>query len=128
MNAPSSTIDQRVIQLLPRLSSDNDGEVVATVRAINRLLSKADTDWHDFCERCTAQLSEHGGQTLPSSTANLTAFLIESERRLYGCEPDFVRNLHAQLVSDPEWQPSAKQLRWLNRIYARVSSGVHHGN
>ena len=37
-------------KLVPRLASDADGEVVATVRAIDRTLRGAGCDWHDLTE------------------------------------------------------------------------------
>jgi hypothetical protein len=35
-------------KLIPRLASDHDGEVVATVRAIDRALRTRGADWHDL--------------------------------------------------------------------------------
>lgn len=38
-------------QLVPMLSSDQDGEVLATVRAIGRMLKKEGSDWHQLAAR-----------------------------------------------------------------------------
>jgi hypothetical protein len=47
---PSSIAD-----LIRRLSTNFDGEVVATVRAIDRKLKAAGCDWHDLARVATAQ-------------------------------------------------------------------------
>ena len=47
-------IADRLGKLIPRLASDHDGEVVATVSAIGRTLQGAGLDWHDLSERVTA--------------------------------------------------------------------------
>lgn len=39
-------IATKLAKLLPRLGSEHDGEIVATVRAIGRTLSAAGLDWH----------------------------------------------------------------------------------
>ena len=38
----------KLAKLLPRLGSEHDGEVVATVRAIDRTLTAAGLDWHSL--------------------------------------------------------------------------------
>ncbi len=44
-------IAERLGKLIPRLASDHDGEVVATVAAIGRTLQGAGLDWHDLAKR-----------------------------------------------------------------------------
>ncbi len=46
-------IAERLGKLIPRLASDHDGEVVATVTAIGRTLQGARLDWHDLAKRVT---------------------------------------------------------------------------
>ena len=43
-----TAIAQTIGKLIPRLASDHDGEVVATARAIERLLKAGGRDWHDL--------------------------------------------------------------------------------
>ncbi len=45
----------RLSKLLPRLASDQPGEVVATVAAIGRTLAGAKLDWHDLTARLTGE-------------------------------------------------------------------------
>lgn len=41
-------IPKQILKLIPKLASDNDGEVVATVKAIGRVLKSDELDWHDL--------------------------------------------------------------------------------
>src|SRR5262245_32562183 len=38
----------KLAKLIPRLSSDKDGEVLGAARAIGRVLASAEADWHDL--------------------------------------------------------------------------------
>ena len=44
-----------VARLIPRLGSPFDGEILATVRAIERTLKSQKLDWHDIAAAVTAQ-------------------------------------------------------------------------
>ena len=44
-------IAERLGKLIPRLASDHDGEVTATVSAISKTLQGAGLDWHDLAKR-----------------------------------------------------------------------------
>jgi hypothetical protein len=43
-----------IAQLLPRLGSNFDGEIIATVKAIQRVLHSSSMDWHDLTKAITA--------------------------------------------------------------------------
>lgn len=43
-------VSAKLEKLIPMLSSDRDGEVVAAVRAIGRTLQSAGADWHDLAK------------------------------------------------------------------------------
>jgi hypothetical protein len=45
MTAPALPIE-KITAMLPRLASDHDGEIVATAKAIGRVLKGAGADWH----------------------------------------------------------------------------------
>jgi len=53
MTAPFafSGIAEKLGKLIPRLASDHDGEITATVAAIGRTLATARLDWHDLAQR-----------------------------------------------------------------------------
>jgi hypothetical protein len=50
--APSRDIepDYKVGKLIPLLGSDNPGEILSTVAAIDRRLKATNRDWHDLAE------------------------------------------------------------------------------
>ncbi len=50
---PSPAI-AKIQKLIPRLASDADGEIIATVRAIGRALKSHKRDWHDLAAALTA--------------------------------------------------------------------------
>lgn len=56
MSGPANIrpVASKLAALLPRLASGHDGEVVATVRAIARVLETAGADWHDLTAVLTA--------------------------------------------------------------------------
>jgi hypothetical protein len=55
MSAASfGAIAERIAQIIPRLGSDHDGEVVATAAAIGRVLKSAGADWHDLVDAVKA--------------------------------------------------------------------------
>ncbi len=49
-----ATIADRLGKLLPRLASEHDGEIIATVDAIRRTLTGAGLDLHDLAQRAAA--------------------------------------------------------------------------
>lgn len=64
-NFPQPVADM-LAKLLPRLASDQDGEVVATANAIRRTLGSAGLDLHDLAKRVAAT-SEPFKFTLPDN-------------------------------------------------------------
>src|SRR5580704_7883080 len=44
-----------IAQLIPRLASEYDGEVIGTARAIDRVLKSQGLDWHDFAAAVAPQ-------------------------------------------------------------------------
>ena len=54
-------IAAKLAKLLPRLGSEHEGEVVATVRAIDRILTAAGLDWHSL----SAAIEASVGRTRP---------------------------------------------------------------
>ena len=46
-----AAVAERLGKLIPRLASDHEGEVIATVAAIGRTLTGAGLDWHDLAKR-----------------------------------------------------------------------------
>jgi len=98
-------------KLIPRLASDHDGEVVATVRAIMRVLKTAGLDLHDLAR--VIKLPGAGDGDEPDWRTLLRAcraHMDELTRR----EVKFIESLS-------RWRgaPTEKQRAWLAAIYDR---------
>jgi len=112
-------IAPKLTKLLPLLGSDKDGEVLATVSAIARLLSGAGLDWHDL-----AALIEHGYQTPARPQANgprwqdmAKDLLARGSFVLRDAEREFLESM-------AHWPtaPTEKQSDWLQNIAERVQA------
>jgi len=112
-------IAPKLTKLLPLLGSDKDGEVLATVSAIGRLLSTAHLDWHDL-----AALIEHGYATPARPQTNgprwqdmAKDLLARGSFVLRDAERDFLESM-------AHWPtaPSDKQTEWLQSISDRVQA------
>ncbi|MCO5132450.1 MAG: hypothetical protein M9932_18165 [Xanthobacteraceae bacterium] len=104
MNA-LAPVAPKLAKLIPRLASDHDGEVVATVRAIRRTLESAGLDLHALA----AGLD--GGGTSgrePNTWQELAAWCRNTgQHRLSLKEFVFVADMADRLILDAE--PSEKQ-------------------
>lgn len=106
-------VASRLGLLIPRLASNHDGEVINTVRAIERTLRAGGRDLHDLARTLVAA-------TMPAPAPPPWQSLVRECRRHIGAlsakERDFVVSLSA-------WrgEPSAKQLAWLQTIHDRIA-------
>jgi hypothetical protein len=108
---------EKLALLIPRLASDFDGEVVATVQAIRRLLRAGGHDLHDLARVVAngAYIAEnHGGELTERLKKLLDARLTDWER-------EFVTSVLRQ-TERAGFTLSAKQQAVLNRIL-----GERHG-
>lgn len=97
-------------KLIPRLASEHDGEIVATAKAIERVLKSCGFDWHDLA----AAVSQPATQ--PSSDWRRTAcYCAGQASRLSNRELDFIASL-------AQWrgEPTEKQQKWLRDIAERL--------
>ena len=100
----------QLAKLIPRLASNHDGEVVATARAIERVLKSGGFDWHDLAAVvCTSPPP-------PKSWRSLARFCADRWRLLSERELNFI----SVLATYRDRAPSEKQMRWLNAIAARL--------
>ena|SRR5829696_8268121 len=120
----------KLAKLFPRLASDYDGEVIATVRAIGRALLSAGLDFHALAGALTriSDLTGTGGNgpTWPSSEPQTWQEVARwcrnhDQSRLTPKERQFVRDLAARLVCNG--MPTEAQARWLRSIYAKLTTG-----
>jgi hypothetical protein len=109
-------------KLIPLLSSDKDGEVIATVGAIDRTLKSAGYDWFDL-----VKVIEIGGKQLtrpdryvervdaPITELDMARFALGNIGNLSESEGEFVRSVIRLLAYGNVLSP--KQSRWLMAIY-----------
>lgn len=118
----------KIAKLIPRLATNHDGEVVATVRAIERTLKSAGFDFHTLAHALEEEPQEKvvvvyrdrpKNATDPDTWAEVAKWCRENDReRLSPKEREFVRDMAARLVCDGE--PTEKQAAWLRAIYAKL--------
>jgi hypothetical protein len=110
-----------ISKLIPRLASDHDGDVLATVAAIRRTLAANGSDLHDLarlvaCTPRTARTNQNHGRDLdPLAMARvcLNSGVLYTDRAL-----KFLTDVeHLGRRGCPL---SSKQLEWLTALYARA--------
>ena len=109
-------------KLVPRLSSPADGEVVATVRAIDRALRGAGLDWHDLARtlRAGAALSAPSLRERDADLGTVAAWCLHNGAgRLNWKEHDFIQTIATRLSRGGS--TSEKQRVWLWAIHDRIS-------
>jgi len=125
--AALALVAPKLAKLIPLLSSDKDGEVVATARAIGRTLKNAGLDFHTLAHALeepepkvvVIYRDRPSATTEPDTWAALAKWCRDNDRgALNPKEREFVRDLAPRLVCDGE--PSEKQAAWLRAIYAKL--------
>ncbi len=73
-----------IAQLLPRLGSNFDGEIIATAKAIERVLHSSSMDWHDLTRAITAPapLPRQPSRAESAESAEMRAWLEAVSRIL----------------------------------------------
>ncbi len=120
--------------IIPRLSTEHDGEVVASIRAIDRMLRSAGCDWHDL-----AAAIERGGvrpvpakparepapqRTAPLRWADVPAWDRGSTLALLRRLPvlsEWEISFLDSLLSRSPWNLSEKQIGIVDRLMARAA-------
>ncbi len=117
-------ISEKLTILIPRLGSDRDGEIVATVKAIGRQLSKNGSDWHDLAARLTAPAMAHhpepdadyGGV---SSCREALDWIVAHDAGLLSMkEARFIHDMRRNLA---RWgRPTPKQADWIDALLEKT--------
>jgi hypothetical protein len=106
-------------RLIPRLASQQDGEIIATVRAIGRTLRGAGLDWHDIAAAIAPAPERPRWRSETENWGELANWCrFNGAGRLSLKEAKFVADMSCLLVLGGE--PSPKQAEWLRAIYARL--------
>lgn len=111
-------------KLIPRLATDHDGEVVATVRAIQRTLKAAGLDFHDLAGALTKSTrpswaEEDRATAEPEDWRELVRWCANRVRQLNPREADFVCTIYSKACSRG-LPPTVKQIAWLEAIAAKL--------
>jgi hypothetical protein len=106
---------RKLADLLPRLDSDQAGEVVATAAAIGRVLRSSGHDWHDLSALI---LSAPVPEGRPSDDTPDWQIMVETALRLQLWRSDWERDF---LHGLQQWtgEPTEKQRVVLQRIFDR---------
>ena len=123
MNQQQDLPIEKLKALIPRLASTHDGEVVATARAIERILQRFGCDWHDLVSviapapAAKQQRPDFEDSVSWRSTAE---FCADRAVRLSDKEQKFVFDLLAH------WRGglTVKQAAWLERIAMRLGASA----
>ena len=124
-------------KLIPRLGSPRDAEVVATARAIERVLKSADLDLHDLNAAITAASPVGPSasawpqpprspsdpprwQSLDPAMKVMALDYILDAPYLTAWEREFTRHIHAVLQTRPHTSLTAKQVEVLDRLLAKI--------
>jgi hypothetical protein len=119
-------IGPKLAKLIPLLSSDKDGEVVATARAIERTLRAEGCDWHDLASAVTREpetriIYINPPEPEPRDWCELARWSRDhDDDRLNTKERSFVNDMANRLVCGGD--PTEKQAAWLRSIYAKLRS------
>ena len=120
----------KLSKLIPMLSTDQDGELVAAARAIGRALQGVGLDFHDLAHAFdTPRIVErvvYRDRPVPTKPADappetwgeLAQWLKIRSRKLQQHEADFIRDMAAQAWISRE--PSEKQKNWMRSLYSKL--------
>ncbi len=116
----------KLARLIPRLASDHDGEVVATVHAIKRTLASAGLDLHDLAgalerepETRTVIVYRDHESGEPKTWRELAQWCQRNDAgRLKPHERTFITDMASRLVLNGE--PTEKQAAWLRALYRKL--------
>ena len=114
----------KLSKLIPLLSSDQDGEVIATVRAIGRTLNNAGLDLHDLAKAVATSKAiavyASGSGPAPDPAAktlrDIAVWLRAHVNHRMNCkERKFVAEMTTRLTAGA--RASTKQENWLRSLY-----------
>lgn len=119
----SVELRNKLAKLIPRLSSPHEGEIVATVSAIERTLASNGCDFHDLtaavCNEATQTVVdfERGPAMYPAAQLRpIIEMLLDRRARFTNRAVDFLSSLHMRCTEYSQVRLSEKQLTWLEDL------------
>jgi hypothetical protein len=95
-----TVVTPKLSKLIPRLASDHDGEVVATARAIERVLKASGHDWHDLAAMVAPPLAPV--EAPPSDWREVARFCAGRSAELRPRELDLIASLAPARRTNPQ--------------------------
>lgn len=114
---------ERLGKLLRMLSSDQDGEVLAAVRALDRALKAAGKSFNDLAEMLSGKVVfVEAPKTVSRHYAEACRWLLkEHEKALTEKETNFIKDMERRFKFDMDFTPSPKQAAWFTLIVKRMA-------
>ncbi len=125
--ADIAPIAPQLSKLIPLLASDQEGEVIATARAIGRVLTGKGLDWSDLSQAVgeikwlSSQSSRSTLGKQPSAIEMVAWCRNHGHGRLSSKDHKFILTITASL--ELGGRLSALQTQWLRDIYTRLRNG-----
>lgn len=125
-------LHQRLSKMMLLLSSNHDGEIIAAVHAIDRVLKENNLDWHYLADRIvsvrklTDTTKKYTSDEYPSlpeefgTWSELVDFVYNRKDLLMMKEARFVTDIYFK----PKFRmnPTPKQSSWLLSLYKKVKA------
>lgn len=120
-------IAPQLSKLIPLLASDQEGEVIATARAIGRVLTGKGLNWSDFSQavgeikRLSVQPARTPAERQPSPLEMVAWCRNHGHGRLSAKDHKFILTVSASVALGGSL--SVHQSQWLRDIYTRLRHG-----
>lgn len=109
-------------KMIGLLGSDQDGEILAAVRQMRRLLESNKMSFGDLVN----MVQNSNGAPAPAKRGNQFAdmawAILENEDMLRDHELRFAKSMYAHFLSDPNYKMTEKQARWFSYLYAEYGN------
>ena len=110
----------KVAKLIRLLASDKEGEVLATVSALRRVLSRAGRTFNDLANLVENPNIAKAAASAPKENWYVqygNEILTKAHDRLKDRELKFVKDIIVRFNINPRYEMSEKQAKWLAFIY-----------
>jgi len=121
---------ERLSKLIRLLSSDKDGEVLASVRAIERTLKAHGKSFHDLADAIVGKVLLMEIRTTVVKKSPLDSIWVEacdaliSGGKMNDVEQKFVVDMYNRFKFNPDFQPSRKQAEWFRSIVQKHEGDI----
>jgi hypothetical protein len=124
----ASDVARRVAQIIPRLATSHDGEVIATARAIGRVLHAGGADWHDLADAISPKIASSARGDAgdcptchATSRETLLAWInsLLNVATLSAWEIGFLTDMHEMIARRPYPQLTGRQIEIVDKLLAR---------